>query len=118
MNLSLTPLFWPVNRILTMVAAVKVWVVSLVSGFVWVTTNNGIFLIWKGVGTVSVPTFQYSNDCRSKNNDTQTRLAMDCWLSVNHWSVASRVWRVEIGIGWTRNGGFIIYCTTKAVIPD
>ena len=80
--------------------------------------NTCISLSWKGVDTLSVPPCHYSHGCRRNNNVIQVRLVMACWLSVNHCSVASRVWRVEIRIGWTLNGEGLLSCTSKAVIPD
>ena len=54
---------------------------------------------------VSALTLHYYPVCRRNNKAIQTRLLMDCCLSVPPWWAASRAWRTETGIGRTHVGG-------------
>ena len=51
-----------------------------------------------------MPPWQYFPGYSKKNKAIQERLAMACWRSVPPFTVASRVWRAEIGSGRTLEG--------------
>ena len=76
---------------MTKVSVDKDWEVVVVARFEFLTINNCISRILKGVHNVSILPLQYLSGCRTKKDTIQVMLKMSCCHSVPLWAEASMV---------------------------